>query len=92
MPETSALLVLLQISVIGQAAHARAADWTGLGGLVAHLGRFYGPDHEVVGYEASPYVGVPPIVERVALAGLARARLTPGMTLVVPARPATNRR
>jgi hypothetical protein len=91
VPEISAPLVLLQISVVGQATHARSADWTGLGGLVEHLYRFYGPDHAVVGYEASPYVGVPPTVERIPLAELAGARLTPGMTLVVPPRPPTPR-
>ena len=77
-------LVLLQISVVGQAAHAPEPDWTGLGTLAERLAAFYPDAHEVVVYEASPYVGVPAIVERAPLGELARVRLTPGMTLVVP--------
>jgi uncharacterized protein YabN with tetrapyrrole methylase and pyrophosphatase domain len=84
VPEVSVPLVLLQISVVGQAAHAPEPDWAGLGTLVERLAAFYPGAHEVVVYEASPYVGVPAIVERAPLGELARVRLTPGMTLVVP--------
>jgi uncharacterized protein YabN with tetrapyrrole methylase and pyrophosphatase domain len=87
-PDTAATLVLLQINVIGQAAHLPQPDWSRLPVLVDYLREFYPADHEVIGYEAPPYPIMAPNVERVPLARLAAARLTPGMTLVVP--PATN--
>ena len=83
-PDTRATLILLQISVIGQPAHLEQPDWSGLPQLVDYLGRFYPGDHEVIGYEASPYPVARPIVERIALAELASAALTSAMTLVVP--------
>ena len=86
-PDTAATLVLLQINVIAQPAQLDKPDWSRLPVLVDYLAEFYSADHEVIGYEASPYPIMAPIVERVALAGLAGARLSPGMTLVVP--PAT---
>jgi precorrin-2 methylase len=86
-PDTAATLVLLQINVIGQAGHCEEPDWSRLPILVDYLLTHYPAEHEVIGYEASPFPLQPPIVERVPLGELAGARLTPGMTLVVP--PAT---
>jgi precorrin-2 methylase len=86
-PDTAATLILLQINVIGQAGHLEQPDWSRLPVLVDYLAEFYPAEHEVMGYEASPFPIMSPIVERVPLAGLVGARLTPGMTLVVP--PAT---
>ena len=86
-PDTAATLILLQISVIGQPAHLEQPDWSRLPVLVEYLEEFYPVDHEVIGYEASPYPVAKPIVERVALGALASAKLRPAMTLVVP--PAT---
>jgi precorrin-2 methylase len=83
-PDTGATLVLLQISVIGQLAYLEEPDWSRLPVLVEYLGTFYPLDHEVIGYEASPYLVTRPIVERVALDQLATAALRPAMTLVVP--------
>lgn len=83
-PDVAAVLVLLQINVIGQTAHLEQPDWSRLPALVDYLAEFYPADHEVIGYEASPYAVTRPIVERVPLAGLASASLTPSMTLVVP--------
>ena len=50
--------------------------------LLAH----YPPEHEVVLYEASPYPDRRPIVERLPLAELAAAEVTPMATLVIPPR------
>jgi precorrin-2 methylase len=86
-PDTAAALVLLQINVIGQAGYLEQPDWSRLPVLVDYLLAFYPPDHEVIGYEASPYPITPPVIARSPLADLARASLRPGMTLVVP--PAT---
>jgi len=83
-PDPAATLLLLQIGVIGRHDHVEEPDWSGLPILVEHLSEFYAPDHEVIGYEASPYGVVGPIVERAPLARLPEASLTGGMTLVVP--------
>jgi hypothetical protein len=83
-PDTTATLLLLQIGVIGRPQHLEQPDWSPIPVLVDYLAEFYAPDHELIGYEASPYAGVAPIVERCPLARLADARLTGGMTLVVP--------
>jgi precorrin-6B methylase 1 len=84
IPDTTALLILLQIGVIGQPAHLERPDWSRLPVLVESLLAFYPPEHEVIAYEASPYLVVGPVVERVPLARLGEAKLTAGMTLVVP--------
>lgn len=86
-PDTAATLILLQINVIAQPAHLEQSDWSRLPVLVEYLTEFYPADHEVIGYEASPYAIAKPIVERVRLTDLGSANLRPSMTLVVP--PAT---
>jgi precorrin-6B methylase 1 len=83
-PDPTALLVLLQIGVLGQPVHHERPDWTRLPLLVEYLEAFYSPEHEVIAYEASPYPVVGPAVERVPLARLGEATLSVGMTLVVP--------
>ena len=84
VPDTTALLVLLQIGVIGQPAHLGQPDWSRLPVLVECLEAFYPSEHEVIAYEASPFPVAGPIVERAPLTGLAEAQLKAGMTLVVP--------
>jgi precorrin-6B methylase 1 len=86
-PDTTALLILLQVGVIGQPAHLEHPDWSRLPLLVECLEAFYPPEHGVIAYEASPFPVAGPVVERVPLSGLTGARLSVGMTLVVP--PAT---
>jgi hypothetical protein len=88
-PDAAALLVLLQIGVIGQTAHHDEPNWSNLPVLVEYLTEFYPPAHEVIAYQASPYPLARPVVKRVPLERLAEAELTIGMTLVVP--PATER-
>jgi uncharacterized protein YabN with tetrapyrrole methylase and pyrophosphatase domain len=85
VPDPTATLILLQISVIGQAGYAETTDWSGLALLVEYLGDFYPPDHEVIAYEASPYNVIEPLAVRTPLSALAGADLTAHMTLVVPA-------
>ena len=83
-PDTTALLVLLQIGVIGQPAHLERPDWSRLPVLVESLLAYYPPEHEVIAYEASPFPVVGPVIERVPLSALGEAKLSVGMTLVVP--------
>lgn len=85
--ETRAALVLWQVGIVGSAAHTAAVEAPKLGELAERLSGLYGREHEVVVYEASSYPGVPPLVRRVPLAGLAEA-VTPATTLYVPPRAA----
>jgi precorrin-6B methylase 1 len=84
-PDTSAPLILLQISVIGELGYVEQPTWSHLPLLVEHLFAFYPHDHEVIGYEASSFPIIEPGVVRAPLSGLVGAELTPAMTLVVPA-------
>jgi precorrin-6B methylase 1 len=84
VPDTAALLVLLQIGVIGQPAHKEQPDWSRLPVLVECLLAHYPAEHEVIAYEASSFPVVGPVIERVPLSTLGEANLTTGMTLVVP--------
>jgi hypothetical protein len=84
VPDTTALLVLLQIGVIGQPAQLEQPDWSRLPLLVESLLAHYPSEHEVVAYEASPFPVVGAVIERVPLSDLDEAKLTVGMTLVVP--------
>ena len=71
--EPAAALVLWQVGVVDSRAE-----------LVAALCLLYGAAHELVVYEASPYPGVGPAVERIALGELGRAELTQRSTVYVP--------
>jgi precorrin-3B methylase len=51
--------------------------------LISH----YSPKHEVVIYEASPYVGIPPTIRVIPLSGLLDGGLTSLSTLYVPPVP-----
>jgi uncharacterized protein YabN with tetrapyrrole methylase and pyrophosphatase domain len=83
-PDTAATLILLQINVIGVADHREETDWSRLPVLVEYLREFYPADHEVIDYQASPFPIMPPNIGRVPLGELTEARLTAGITLVVP--------
>ncbi len=47
--------ILLQINVVGQPAHVEQPDWSRLPRARRLPRRFYPADHEVIGYEASPF-------------------------------------
>jgi uncharacterized protein YabN with tetrapyrrole methylase and pyrophosphatase domain len=83
--EPSATLILWQVGVVGQLA-AGPAGSEGIPALVEHLRTYYPAEHEVIVYEASRYVVLPPIVRRVPLSELAQIDTPPLSTLVVPPR------
>lgn len=82
--DPSASLILWQITVIGDGTAVARARMDTVATLVERLVEHYPPDHEVVVYEASPYPVGGPLVDRVRLAELADADLTPLSTLYVP--------
>jgi uncharacterized protein YabN with tetrapyrrole methylase and pyrophosphatase domain len=71
--EPRAALVLWQVGTVPPAEVAAA------------LGERYPAAHEAVLYEASPYPGVEPVVERIRLDALAASRPSERATLFVPA-------
>jgi uncharacterized protein YabN with tetrapyrrole methylase and pyrophosphatase domain len=83
---TTALL-LWQIGVIGDMTYRRSGRYgrKGLKVLAQILGQTYPPDHEVVVYEASQFPVSDPVILRVRLADLPKARITALSTLYVPA-------
>jgi uncharacterized protein YabN with tetrapyrrole methylase and pyrophosphatase domain len=87
--DTAAVLILWQITVVGNLRTATEVERDGLLLLADRLCEHYPRDHEVVVYEASPFPVAAPVIERLELADLASADLTPHATLYVP--PATTR-
>jgi hypothetical protein len=83
-PDTTAGLVLWQISVIGLDRWHREPSATGMGALAERLLRYFPAEHEVVLYEASPFPLVQPSVERLRLDRLGEARPSPLATLYAP--------
>ena len=77
-------LLLWQISVVGERLGPVLPSEKGLEVLAERLGELYGPDHEVVLYEASPYPVGKPYVERVRLRDLTVSRVTPLCSLYAP--------
>jgi uncharacterized protein YabN with tetrapyrrole methylase and pyrophosphatase domain len=84
--DTTATLVLWQLGTVGNVAAAAAAKPSGLGVLVEVLLELYPAGHEVVVYEASPYLGFDPIIRRVPLSELGEEHVTALSTLYVPPR------
>ena len=84
--ETSAVLILWQIGVIGETAYSATSDPSGLSVLIDRLRQLYPTEHETIVYEASPYPICKPLVRRVPLSELAGTEIPPLATLVVPPR------
>jgi uncharacterized protein YabN with tetrapyrrole methylase and pyrophosphatase domain len=81
-------LVIWQIGVVGELGYRvdRMYSREGLDVLVETLRKTYGPDHEVVVYEAAQYPVCDPVIETVTLARIHDAHVTPISTLYVPPR------
>ncbi len=88
--DPSAALVLWQMTVLGELAHAPLPPARRLDVLVDYLRAWYPAGHEVVVYAASPFPIVDASVQRLPLAELPGAEPPPLATLFVP--PAEERR
>jgi precorrin-6B methylase 1 len=77
-------LLLWQVGVVGVRHGVTQPSTAGLQVLAEFLQKHYGPDHEVILHEASPYPVFEPIVQRMRLRDLPTASLTPMCTLYVP--------
>ena len=83
-PDVAVPLVLWQISLIGTTRVTGDVNRSGLGILAERLVELYGPDHEVVVYETSPFPIGMPMVERCPVSRLADAGVTGMSSLYVP--------
>ena len=77
-------LILWQIGVTGDLGYTLKSSLNGLRILVEVLLQHYDPTHEVTLYEAAQYLNCEPIIQRVALAGVPEAEVTPSSTLYLP--------
>ncbi len=84
-PDVAVPLILWQISVIGSPLTTGTVNRSGLQVLAERLGELYGPDHEVVIYEATPFPVGSPMIERCAVRELADSKVTGLSSLFVPA-------
>jgi uncharacterized protein YabN with tetrapyrrole methylase and pyrophosphatase domain len=82
--DAASALLLWQITVIGDPNAVAEPRFDNVHVLVERLAETYRLDHEVIVYEASPYPTAKPVIERVSLAALPDAPLTPLSTLYVP--------
>jgi len=84
--EPSSHLVLWQVSVIGEMTYSAQGDYRrhGLQVLTDVLLEHYSPDHEVILYLAALYSVCEPGIQRIPLASLPEAEVSPTATLYVP--------
>lgn len=83
--DVSVPLVLWQISVVGDTRTTGSVNREGLSLLADRIEEFYGADHEVVIYEATPFSVGRPTIERSSVKELASAPVEGLSTLFVPA-------
>ena len=90
--DAACALALWQIGVVGETGAVADPRSRHLDLVAERLAEVHGDEHEVVVYEASPYPLAEPIIERVRLADLPDAPVTPLATLYVPpsARPSVD--
>jgi precorrin-6B methylase 1 len=83
--DPAGLLILWQIGAIGNPRFtAKEYMNPGLPSLLQRLRRMYGPDHEVIVYVAPIHWAAEPLIERVPLGQLTKARLSSSSTLCIP--------
>jgi len=83
-PDVAVPLLLWQISLIGTTRVTGDVNRSGLRILAERLAELYGPDHEVVVYETSPFPVGMPMVEGCPVSRLADAGVTGMSSLYVP--------
>jgi uncharacterized protein YabN with tetrapyrrole methylase and pyrophosphatase domain len=82
--DTAAVLILWQITVVGDVTTVAAPRLDRVELLVDRLAEDYPRTHEIVVYEASPFPVASPVIERLELGRLGDADLTALSTLYVP--------
>ncbi|MGA9160390.1 MAG: SAM-dependent methyltransferase [Actinomycetota bacterium] len=83
-PDVTVPLILWQVGVIGGQRTTDEVSLSGLQVLAERLEELYGPEHEAIVYEATPFPAGRPLIERTEVADLADAGVTGLATLYVP--------
>jgi uncharacterized protein YabN with tetrapyrrole methylase and pyrophosphatase domain len=85
--DTSTGLILWQVGVVGLLGYEKTDEIRrGLEVLIETLEKEYGPDHEVILYEAAVLPIFEPIIERVPLSKMAEAEVGTATTVYIPPR------
>jgi Tetrapyrrole (Corrin/Porphyrin) Methylases len=84
--DTGALLILWQVGLVGEWHFDRIPSMRGLPLLIERLLALYPSQHETILYEASPYPVCDAAVQRLPLAAVADAEMSPVVTMVLPPR------
>ena len=83
--DPSSLLILWQIDVVGiPESKTKKSKLPALPHLVDRLCQIYSPDHEVILYTAPMQLFGEPVIQRLPLRRLVKARLSGGSTLCIP--------
>jgi uncharacterized protein YabN with tetrapyrrole methylase and pyrophosphatase domain len=82
--DPTAMLILWQVSVIGERLYSRETPPRRLSVLVDYLRRWYDPQHPVTLYEASPYPIAEASIQNLTLQRLPHVEPAPLATLYVP--------
>ena len=85
--DPSSSLVLWQAGIVGSMVYRPRSVTFGLRALARYLERFYGNQHEVVLYEASPFPLFEPVIRTTTIGNLPSAGVDGAMTLYVPPIP-----
>lgn len=83
-PDTTVPMILWQVGIVGGSRTTAEVRRPGLEVLAERLSELYGPDHELVVYEATPFPIGRPLIERTAVRDLAEAGVTGLSSLFVP--------
>ena len=82
--DPTAVLILWQIAAVGERIYSKELRSQGLLVLVDYLSKWYGVDHEVTVYEASPYPVVDSMIRTIRLSDLTDSDPSALSTLYVP--------
>jgi hypothetical protein len=84
-PDLTVPMILWQVGTVGSRRTTGEVRRPGLVVLAERLAELYGPEHEIVVYEATPFPVGRPMIERCPVRDLADAGVTGLSTLFVPA-------
>lgn len=90
-PDVTVPLILWQVGIVGGSRTTGEVRRSGLQVLAERLEELYGPGHEAIVYEATPFPVGRPMIERCAVRQLADAGVTGLSTLYVPPKGVTPR-
>ncbi len=83
--DTRSSLILWQISLIGEDGYEKGkCNYHGIKVLSDYLTEYYGPDHEVIIYQAAQFSIVEPIINKLTIKKIPEEKITILSTLYIP--------